>query len=66
MPQATSVGSLPGSNLLYDRRAVHFGTAHYQVVLQHWTQPGQAVAARQGRGVRGRLGQCPRPAPTHL
>ena len=27
---------------------------------------GQAVVARQGRRVRGRLGHCPGPAPTHL
>ena len=29
MPEATSVGSLPALHLLYDPRAVRFGTAHY-------------------------------------
>ena len=40
MPEAKSVGSLPALNLLYDPGAVLFGTAHYQLLLQHWTQLG--------------------------
>ena len=40
MPEATSVGNLPALNFLYDPRAVRFGMAHYQVLLQHWIQLG--------------------------
>ena len=51
MPEATSVGSLPALNLLYDPRAVHFGTAHCQVLLQHWTQLAWVKQWRQGKAV---------------
>ena len=51
MPEATSAGSLPALNLLFDPRAVCFGTAHYQVLLQHWTQLGWVKQWRQGKAV---------------
>ena len=51
MPEATSVGSLPALNLLYDPRAVRFGTAHYQVLLQHWTRLGWVKQWWQGKAV---------------
>ena len=40
MPETTSVGNLPALNLLFDPRTICFQTAHYQVLLQHWTQLG--------------------------
>ena len=51
MPKATKVGSLPTLNLLYDPRAVRFGTAHYQVLLQHWSQLGWVKQWGQGKAV---------------
>ena len=51
MPETTSVGSLPASNLLFDPRAIRFQTAHYQVLLQHWTQLGWVKQWRQGKAV---------------
>ena len=51
MPQAMSVGSLPALHLLYDPRAVRFGTAHYKVMQQHRTQLGWVKQWRQGKAV---------------
>ena len=51
MPEATSAGSLPARNLLFEPCAVRFGTAHYQVLLQHWTQLGRVKQRRQGKAV---------------
>ena len=36
MPESISAGSLPALKLLFDPRAVRFGTPHYHVLLQHW------------------------------
>ena len=49
MREATSVGSLLALNLLFDSRAVRFGTAHYQVLLQHWTQLGRSNSGGKAR-----------------
>ena len=51
MPGTTTVGSLPALNLLFDPRAIRFQTAHYQVLLQHWTQVGRVKQWWQGRAV---------------
>ena len=51
MPKTTSVGSLPALNLLFDPRAVRFGTPRYQVLLQHWAQLGWVKQWRQGKAV---------------
>ena len=51
MPEATSVGSLPALKLLFDPRAVRFGTAHYHVLLQHWTHVGWVKQWRQAKAV---------------
>ena len=51
MPEAMSVGSLPTLNLLFDPRAVRFGTPHYQVLLQHWAQLAWVKQWRQGKAV---------------
>ena len=51
MPEATSAGSLPALNLLFDPCAARFGTAHYQLLLQHWTQLGWGKQWRQGKAV---------------
>ena len=51
MPETTSVGSLPALNLLFDPRAIRFQTAHYQVLLQQWTQLGWVKQWRQGKAV---------------
>ena len=60
MPEATGVGSMPTLNLLYDPRAVRFGTAHYQVLLQHWTQVGWVKQWRLGKAVVFEVvGHCP-------
>ena len=45
------MGSLAALNLLYDPRAVCFGTAHYQVLLQHWTQLGWVKKWQPGKAV---------------
>ena len=51
MPENISVGSLPALNLLFDPRAVRFGTPHYQVLLQHWAQLGWVKQWRHGKAV---------------
>ena len=51
MPETTSVGILPALNLLFYPRAIRFQTAHYQVLLQHWTQLGWVKQWRQGIAV---------------
>ena len=51
MPETTSAACLPALNLLFDPRAVHFQTAHYQVLLQHWSQLGWVKQWRQGKAV---------------
>ena len=51
MPEATGVGSLPALNLLFDPRAVHLGTTHYQVLLQHWTPLGWVKQWRHSKAV---------------
>ena len=43
--------SLPALNLLFDPRAVCFGTPHYQMLLQHWAQLGWVKKWRQGKAV---------------
>ena len=40
LPESISVDNLPALNLLFEARAVRFGTPHYQVLLQHWAQLG--------------------------
>ena len=51
MPKSISAGSLPPLNLLFDPRAVHFGTPLYQVLLQHWAQLGWVKQLCQGKAV---------------
>ena len=51
MPESISAGSLPALNLLFDPRAIRFGTPHYQVLLQHWAQLGWVKQWRQGKAV---------------
>ena len=51
MPEAINVGCLPALNLLFDPRAVRFGTPHYQVRLQHWAQLGWVKLWRQRKAV---------------
>ena len=51
MPESISAGSLPALQLLFDPRAVRFGTRHYHVVLQHFAQLGRFKQWRQGKAV---------------
>ena len=66
MPETTSVRSLRALNLLFDPRAIGFQTAHYRVLLQHWTQLGCVKQWRQGKAIEfgvdwGAVLDLPRP-----
>ena len=50
MPETTR-GSLPALNSLFDPRAIRFQTAHYRVLLQHWTQLGWVKQWQQGKAI---------------
>ena len=51
MAEGIGVGSLSSLNLCGDPRGVRFGTAHFQVALEHWVTLGWCRQWRHGKGV---------------